>query len=63
METGYHDQNTANIKIGFDFIDKDKDGFLSFEELKDTTKSNTRQGITDRLTNALASNHFETSGK
>ena len=63
LETGYHDQNTANIKLGFDFIDKDKDGYLSFEELADTTKSNTRQGITDRLTNALASSHFETNGK
>ena len=63
LETGYHDQNTANLKIGFDFIDKDGDGFISPAELKKSTKSNTRQGIQDRLSNALASSYFETNGK
>ena len=65
LQTAYHDQNTANIKIGFDFIDEDKNGFISFEEMKKFQKlgPNNRQGIQDRLTNALASSYFETTGK
>ena len=65
LQTAFHDQNTANIKISFDFIDEDKNGFISFEEMKkfQTLGPNNRQGIQDRLTNALASSYFETTGK
>ena len=65
LQTGYHDQNTANIKLGFDSIDEDKNGFITLEELLKFSKSNfdNRQGIQDRLTNALASSHFGTNGK
>ena len=71
MKTGYHDQNTADIKDVFDVIDKDSNGFIKFEEWMNFATSNAalniinldnRQAI-DRLSNALLSSHFETVGK
>ena len=72
MKTGYHDQNTADIKDVFDVIDKDTNGFIRFEEWMSFATSNAalniinldnRQAIQDRLSNALLSSHFETVGK
>ena len=72
MKTGYHNQNTADIKVVFDEIDKDTNGFISRVEWMNFATSNAalkiinldnRQAIQDRLSNALHSSHFETVGK
>ena len=71
MKTGYHDQNTADIKDVFDLIDEDTNGFISFVEWTNFATSNAalniinldnRQAIQDRLSNALLSSHFVTAG-
>ena len=71
LKTGYHDQNTADIKDVFDLIDEDTNGFISFVEWTNFATSNAalniinldnRQAIQDRLSNALLSSHFETAG-
>ena len=68
MRTGFHNENTNEIKDTFDDIDKTSDGSISLDEWIKFGKSNkfnfdTRQAIVDRLTNALKSNFFDTDSK
>ena len=68
METAYHNEQTAELKDGFDLIDLDGSNALSFEEFmkffKDSS-SRRRQGVPvqDRWTNALAESKVTTEGK
>ena len=68
MRTGFHNENTNEIKDTFNLVDETGDGSISLDEWIEFGKSNkfnldNRQVIVDRLTNALESKFFKTDSK